>query len=101
MITYLLDTNICIYIIKRKPLHVFEKFKTLTPGMVGISSITAAELLYGVSKSSVPERNHDALQQFFIPREIVPFDYVAAEFYGKLRSKLEKKKAPQSVRWIC
>ena len=94
MITYLLDTNICIYIIKRKPLYVFEKFETLTPGTVGVSSITVAELLYGVSKSSFPDKNHDALQQFLVPIEIIEFDYEAAEYYGKLRSRLEKMGKP-------
>ena len=90
----MLDTNICIYIIKRKPLYVFEKFETLTPGTVGVSSITVAELLYGVSKSSFPDKNHDALQQFLVPIEIIEFDYEAAEYYGKLRSRLEKMGKP-------
>jgi len=94
VITHLLDTNICIYIIKRKPIGVFERFHSLSPGSVGISSITAAELQYGVSKSSFPEKNHDALQQFLIPLEIVEFDYEAAMQYGKIRSQLEKKGTP-------
>ena len=90
MITYLLDTNICIYLIKKKPYTVFEKFKQLIPGTVGISSITAAELEFGVNKSAFPDKNHNALQQFLIPLEIVEFNYESAIYYGKLRSKLEK-----------
>jgi tRNA(fMet)-specific endonuclease VapC len=90
VITYLLDTNICIYIIKKKPVNVFERFQSLTPGTVGISSITAAELQYGVSKSAFPEKNLNALQQFLVPLEIVEFDYEAAIQYGKIRTQLEK-----------
>ncbi|HAQ18529.1 MAG TPA: hypothetical protein DCR40_04750 [Prolixibacteraceae bacterium] len=64
---YLLDTNICIYIIKKKPTEVFEKFKNLTIGDVGISSITLAELQYGIEKSSSPEKNREALEKFLTP----------------------------------
>jgi tRNA(fMet)-specific endonuclease VapC len=94
VVTYLLDTNICIYIIKRKPFNVFERFQSLTPGTVGISSITAAELQYGVSKSAFPEKNQSALQQFLVPLEIIEFDYEAATYYGKIRSHLEKNGTP-------
>ena len=90
----MLDTNICIYIIKRKPFNVFERFQSLTPGTVGISSITAAELQYGVSKSAFPEKNQSALQQFLVPLEIIEFDYEAATYYGKIRSHLEKNGTP-------
>jgi tRNA(fMet)-specific endonuclease VapC len=94
LIAYLLDTNICIYIIKKKPLYLFEKFQTLTPGTVGISSITVAELLYGASKSSFPDKNRNALQEFLIPLEIIDFGYEAAEIYGKIRTYLEKNGTP-------
>jgi tRNA(fMet)-specific endonuclease VapC len=57
MIEYLLDTNICIYIIKRKPVSVFDRFKNLVPGSVGLSSITLAEMQYGIAKSSKPVQN--------------------------------------------
>ena len=94
MITYLLDTNICIYIIKRKPEKVFEKFRSLTPGSIGVSSITVAELAYGVNKSAFPEKNRNALQQFLIPLEILDFGNDAALQYGIIRSKLEKSGTP-------
>jgi tRNA(fMet)-specific endonuclease VapC len=71
---YILDTNICIYIIKQKPVQVFEKFKNLPLGSVGISIITFAELQYGVRKSAQPEKNQLALNQFLIPLEIFDFD---------------------------
>jgi tRNA(fMet)-specific endonuclease VapC len=69
---YLLDTNICIYLIKNKPLQVVEKFKNLKPSDLGISSITVAELEYGVYKSQRQEINQAALTQFLISLEIIP-----------------------------
>jgi tRNA(fMet)-specific endonuclease VapC len=88
---YLLDTNICIYIIKKKPIGVFEKFKSLSIGSIGISSITLAELQYGIMKSSSPEKNQEALDKFITPLEIIDFDYNATIEYGKIRADLEQK----------
>lgn len=87
---YLLDTNICIYIIKKKPSQVFEKLGTLQINDIGISVITLAELEYGISKSTFPEKNKIALIKFLAPLEILPFTEKAAEIYGKIRSYLEK-----------
>ena len=87
---YLLDTNICIYIIKKKPSQVFKKLETLQINDVGISAITLAELEYGISKSMFPEKNKIALIKFLAPLEILPFAEKAAEIYGKIRSYLEK-----------
>jgi tRNA(fMet)-specific endonuclease VapC len=86
---YLLDTNICIYIIKKKPLYVLEKFKKTPLGEIGISSITLAELEYGISKSADPGRNRIALNQFIIPLEIIDFNISASVEYGSVRAKLE------------
>ena len=94
MIEYLLDTNICIYIIKRKPVQVFEKFKSLSFGSIGISSITLAELQYGIMKSSIPERNQEALEIFLTPLEIIDFDFNATVEYGKIRADLERNGTP-------
>lgn len=94
MTEYILDTNICIYIIKRKPETVFNRFKELTPGNVGISSITLAEMQYGIDKSSKPDQNQGALDQFLLPLEILDFDAKAAIEYGRIRSALEKKGTP-------
>lgn len=87
---YLLDTNVCIYIIKKKPSQVFEKLETLQINDIGISAITLAELEYGISKSTFPEKNKIALIKFLAPLEILPFTEKAAEIYGKIRSYLEK-----------
>lgn len=59
---YVLDTNMCIYIIKKKPASVKAHFSTLRSGDVGISTITLSELQYGVEKSSFPEKNQQALR---------------------------------------
>jgi tRNA(fMet)-specific endonuclease VapC len=91
---YLRDTNICIYIIKRKPQQVLKKFESFSLGEIGISSITLAKLEFGINKSPNRERNKEALNQFIIPLEILTFDYNAAIEYGKIRSELENKGTP-------
>ncbi len=88
---YMLDTNICIYIIKKKPIEVFKKFNSLQVGDLYISSITFAELQYGVFKSRCPERNKIALASFLAPIDILPFSDNAAVLYGGIRADLERK----------
>ena len=87
--TYLLDTNICIYIINTKPAHVIDRFNREQIGNIAISSITAAELAYGVAKSG-SERNKQALELFFVPLEILPLDETVIWKYGETRAFLEK-----------
>ena len=91
---YLLDTNICIYLIKQKPAKVLKHFKAQAIGDIGISSITLAELRYGVSKSRHGEKNREALDEFILPLEIADFDEKAAAVYGTVRSDLEKAGKP-------
>lgn len=91
---YLLDTNICIYIINHKPQSVLNKFKQVSPDELGISSITVAELEYGVAKSKFMDRNKTALELFLAPFEIFNFDTIAAHYYGGIRSHLEKLGKP-------
>ena len=88
---YMLDTNICIYIIKEKPEKVINKFHTLDVGDVCISSITLAELEYGVEKSQYTERNRLALAGFLSSIEILSFSDKATEEYGKIRFDLERQ----------
>ncbi|MBD6617727.1 type II toxin-antitoxin system VapC family toxin [Komarekiella sp. 'clone 1'] len=88
---YLLDTNICIYLIKQKPQKVLDRFQTLNIPDVGISSITVAELEYGVAKSRQQEKNRTALLQFLLPLEIVEFNQASATIYGSIRSDLESR----------
>ena len=91
---YILDTNTCIYIIKRKPQSVLDKLKQIPLGVIGISVITLSELIYGVRKSAYPEKNSEALKQFLIPFELFQFDYDCAIQYGKIRSNLEQNGTP-------
>ena len=91
---YMLDTNICIYVIKHKPESVFRKLKKIKPEDVCISSITYAELAYGVEKSAQPERNRLALSMMLSSIEIVAFDDAAAADYGEIRASLEKGGTP-------
>jgi tRNA(fMet)-specific endonuclease VapC len=90
----MLDTNICIYIIKQKPPNVIERFYQTEISEISISSITLSELFYGVSKSSKPEQNRIALTQFIAPLEILSYDDEAAQYYGELRVNLEKQCRP-------
>ncbi len=88
---YLLDTNICIYVIKKRPPRVLHKLTKLDISDVGISSITLSELEYGVEESQFPQRNRRALLEFLSPIEICDYDDLAASEYGIIRAKLEKK----------
>jgi tRNA(fMet)-specific endonuclease VapC len=86
---YLLDTNICIALIRQKPASLLQRLTSLQPGEVGISSITLAELTYGAVKSSHPEQNMSALEQFILPLDLADFDQKAAWAYGQIRASLE------------
>lgn len=86
----LLDTNTCIYIINNRPPNVLEKFRKYKAGEVGISSIAASELAYGVAKSG-SLKNRKALEMFLAPLQILPFDSQCLWFYADLRASLEKQ----------
>jgi len=90
---YLLDTNICIYAIKNKPAQVLDALRQHESSGIGISSITAGELLFGVEKSG-SERNRTALAHFLEPLEIADFDIRAATIYGRIRQHLEQAGTP-------
>ena len=94
MMKYMLDTDICIYIIKRKPVAVIKRLRKISISQVGISSITLSELEYGVAKSSKPDQNQFALTQFLAPLEILPYGDEAAQRYGRLRAFLEDQGTP-------
>ena len=91
---YLLDTNICIYVIRRRPPQVLARFQRYGVGELGLSTVTLAELQYGVAKSAFPARNQQALDAFTLPLEIVPFDAAAARAYGPIRAALERQGTP-------
>lgn len=91
---YLLDTNVCIYLIKRRPERVIHELAKQTLGEVGISTITAAELWHGVARSQSVARSRAALEQFLLPLVIADFDSAAAALYGQVRAALERQGQP-------
>ena len=91
---YMLDTNICIYVIKNKPKEVIERLKEHEPSEICISSVTYAELIYGVEKSKAVNKNRIALTLLLADIEILSFDANAAESYGEIRAELERKGTP-------
>jgi tRNA(fMet)-specific endonuclease VapC len=91
---WLLDTNICIYLIKRRPERVLQRLRALDISTVGVSSITVAELQYGVAKSARPDENALALAALLAPLDVLAFDDSAAAVYGAVRAALERAGTP-------
>ena len=89
--TYMLDTNICIYIMKNRPAEVLERFKKELNNGICISSITLAELEYGMKNSANPAKNEQSLLKFLLPLSILPFGSSAASEYGEIRTYLQKR----------
>jgi tRNA(fMet)-specific endonuclease VapC len=91
---YLLDTNICIYLIRGTSAVLLQKLTAHPVSDIAISSITVAELQFGVQKSGQPQQNQQALGRFILPFNIVDFDYNAAIAYGHLRAYLNSQGMP-------
>ncbi len=91
---YMLDTNICIYAMKKKPEKVLKRLNEELDNGVCISSITLAELEYGMKRSSNPEKNEQALLRFLAPLSILPFGPAAASEYGEIRAYLQRQGTP-------
>jgi len=94
VIRTLLDTSICIDMIRGRAPHAVRRLRRREVGSVGISSITLAELEHGVEKSAEPPRNRIALAHFCAPLEICPFNDAAASRYGAIRTALERAGTP-------
>lgn len=88
---YLLDSNICIYIINNRPRQVVDHIKKLKFHTVKLSVISLAELEYGVSKSRARDKNRQALIDFATPFDIIDFNDEDAEVFGIIRADLEKR----------
>ena len=95
--TYLLDTNTCIYAIKREP-EVLRRLQERTPDDFGVSAVTVAELWFGAAKSSRPQSTRASVDAFLKPFEVLPFASEAAEEYAAIRLQLEKAGRPIGVR---
>jgi tRNA(fMet)-specific endonuclease VapC len=91
---YLLDSNICVLLIRQKSPQVLTQLTSHPITDIGISAITVAELHHGVQKSSRPAQNQQALDQFLLPLTIIPFDENDAVAYGQIRTNLEAQGLP-------
>lgn len=91
---YLLDTDICIELIRQRSPGLLQRVMALTPEDLGVSIVSVAELQYGVQRSREPERNQRALDLFLLPLALLDLDYEAAAQYGKVRAQLEEAGSP-------
>ena len=91
---YLLDSNICIFLIRNKTLLLRERIKMYSPSLLHLSVITVAELEYGAAKSKTPVKEHQAVLDFVSPFKIIDFKPNDAENFGLIRAYLEKKGTP-------
>ena len=90
MLKYLLDTNIVIYVLKRRPKEVLDIFNANASRMA-ISSITLSELIYGAEKSLNTDKNLEAVEEFVSHLEVLPYDAKASQHYGQIKAAFEKK----------
>lgn len=90
----MLDTNTCIYLIKRSPKHLYDRFSRLRIGDVCVSAITFCELQFGVAKSAKTEANQLALTAFLGPLDVLDFPSAAAPLFGEIRAHLHRAGTP-------
>jgi tRNA(fMet)-specific endonuclease VapC len=96
MLKYLLDTNIVIYVIKRRPLEVMDVFNE-NAGRMAISAITLSELHHGAEKSAKVAQNLAVVEEFASLLEVLPYSAKASQHYGAIRAELEKAGCPIGV----
>ena len=96
MLRYLLDTTICIYVIKQRPASLLERFNE-NAAQMGISAITLAELLHGAEKSSQPQRTLSVVEDLYSRLDVLDYGAKAAQHYGQIRSALERRGTPIGV----
>ena len=96
MLRYLLDTNICVYVIKRRPEALLARFNE-NASHLAISAITLSELLHGAEKSSLPQRTLAAVEDFCSRLDVLDYGAKAAQHYGQIRTALERRGTPIGV----
>lgn len=96
MLTHLLDTNIVIYVVKRRPIEALASFNRHY-GRLAVSAITLAELVHGAEKSSDPARNLSVVEDFCSRLSVLPYGEREAYHYGSIRAALEKLGQPIGV----
>lgn len=89
MIKYMLDTDICSYIMRERPIQVLKRFDTLKMDQFCLSIISYAEFVYGIQRSVNPEKHQSVVDQFITHVDLLPWDRSAAEHYGQIRVDLE------------
>lgn len=92
--TYMLDTNVCIDVIRKRSRALVDRIRAHAVDDIGISVVTLAELQHGVFKSENPEQNRVALLEFLVPFTVLPYEDTAAREYGEIRVHLEKQGTP-------
>jgi len=93
-VKFLLDTNICVFLIRNQGEAIRERIRGHQVGDIAVSAITESELRFGADKSSDPRKNHAILERFFLTLPVLAFDSGCAREYGRIRSSLEKKGMP-------
>lgn len=96
MLTFMLDTNIAIYVLKKRPESALKSFNR-NSGKMCISSITIAELMHGVAKSAYPEHNLRQVEDFVSRLKVLEYGTNAAEHYGNIRASLERIGKPIGI----
>jgi tRNA(fMet)-specific endonuclease VapC len=91
---FMLDSNICIELIRKRDERVLRRMKRRSPEEICVSSVTLSELEYGAAKSVNPEKNRLALAEFMTPLAVAPYDDAVAPVYGRVRTALEKAGTP-------
>ena len=91
---FLLDTNICVFLIRNRFDQIREHIRSRRVGEIGVSAITESELRFGADKSSDPRKNHAVLERFFLTLPVLAFDSRCAREYGRIRAFLEMKRTP-------
>jgi tRNA(fMet)-specific endonuclease VapC len=94
MIKYMLDTDMCTYIIKQRPASVLQQFQKLTMDAIGISIATYAELIYGAERASSKRINRSVVENFVQHLEVMDWNREAADEYALIRTKLEASGTP-------
>lgn len=89
MIKYMLDTDICSYIMRERPIELLKRFSALEMSQFCISIISYAEFLYGVQKSANPDKHQTVVDQFILHVDVLTWDQAAADHYGRIRAELE------------
>ncbi|MFC0180139.1 type II toxin-antitoxin system tRNA(fMet)-specific endonuclease VapC [Thorsellia kenyensis] len=96
MLKYMLDTNIVIYVLKRRPIELLARFNANTNRMA-ISVITLSELLHGVEKSTSQEKNLQVVEDFISRISVLDYDAKASAHYGHIRAGLERNGTPIGI----